>query len=225
MILDWIFPPLCVHCDSKTKSSRFPLCKTCLTDLEKISPEERCPKCFSAKENSFCQRCHDYPLGLQGVAATFEHLGAASTLLKEWKVCSRPALVKGLAAWMAVQFLELQWPPPDLIVPIPQTILQAMTFGFNPPQLLAQELSKILNVPMRSLLKKNWGHPPQARLLWEDRKKLSYRAFEWRGKEDISDKTILLVDDLIGTGATLKAAAFRLREGFPKAIYGLVLCI
>ncbi|MFS8563903.1 MAG: phosphoribosyltransferase [Rhabdochlamydiaceae bacterium] len=69
------------------------------------------------------------------------------------------------------------------------------------------------------------GASSQNRLLWEDRKKLSYQAFDWGRTGDISDKTILLVDDLIGTGATLKAAAYRLKEGFPKAIYGLALCI
>ncbi|MFS8563904.1 MAG: hypothetical protein LVR00_06155 [Rhabdochlamydiaceae bacterium] len=96
------------------------------------------------------------------MAATFEYIGAASSLLKEWKTCNRPALVKGLAAWMAVQFLELQWSSPDLIVPIPQTILRTMALGFNPPQLLAQELGKILSIPVCPLLKKSGGILPKS---------------------------------------------------------------
>jgi ComF family protein len=227
MILDWIFPPLCIHCSSQTKSSKFPFCQTCFGTLEKICPQERCAWCFSEKEEGspFCRNCRDYPLGLKGVAAVFEHFGTSSSLLKEWKICHRPDLAKGLAAWLALQFTELNWPIPELIVPIPQTLLRTMTLGFNPPYLLAQELGEIIDVPVHMLLKKKWGHPPQARLLWEHRKQLSYRAFEWKCKQDISDKTILLVDDVIGTGATLKAAALRLREGFPKAVYGLALCI
>ncbi len=227
MILDSIFPPVCVHCDEPTKSAKFPLCPTCFASLEKINPSDRCSKCFSEKEEGafFCRKCQKYPLGLQGVAAVFEYVGACVSLFKEWKTCHRPALAKGLAAFMALQLAELNWPVFDLIIPIPQTFLRRLSLGFNPSLLLAQELGKLIGVPVHSCLKKKMGYPPQTRLPWQERQKLSPFVFEWQDTHDIHHKTILIIDDLIGTGATLKTAALCLKEGCPKALYGFGLCI
>lgn len=227
MILDTIFPPICVHCDEKAKSSKFALCSTCFASLEMIHPKERCPKCFSEKEDTsyFCKKCRDYPLGLEGVAAVFESIGAFKSLFKEWKMCHRPNLAQGLAAFMALQLTELSWPSFDLIIPIPQTLLRKVSLGFNPSFLLAKELGKLLSIPVYSCLKKKIGYPLQTRLSWEERQKLSPFVFEYRRGVDITCKTILIVDDLIGTGATLKTAALHLKEGSPKALYGIGLCI
>jgi len=132
---------------------------------------------------------------------------------------------------MAVQLLKQDRPLPDLIVPIPRSILRTLQIGYDPALLIAKELSRILERPYARLLKTAGVRLRQESLPNEERKKLSSNAFAWRKFSDLSEKRILLVDDFSVTGATLKAASRRLQEAFPIeirfvafAIHNLFLC-
>jgi predicted amidophosphoribosyltransferase len=52
----------------------------------------------------------------------------------------------------------------------------------------------------------------------EKRYLLSVENFQWKKRVPIAEKTILLVDDIVGTGATFRACAQRLYEGFPLKV-------
>jgi predicted amidophosphoribosyltransferase len=195
--LNLIYPPLCLHCgDSLAKEER-QFCTPCLQNLALIEPSERCPLCFCERP---CMRCRNHPLGLERLAAACEREGPAATLLNLLKRGDSPYLAKGAAALMAAQFLRLEWPLPDLLVPIPLSFLRWWAHGYNPSELLAHSLSEILDRPVASLLKKR-----------DD--------YSLKSESEISGKILLLID-LEET--SLRSCAEALSEGEPKAIYGLI---
>ena len=204
-LLNLIFPPVCMHCEEVTKSSKHPLCVRCLESLEK---PERIPL--------------EEMMGLKGISAPFVYFGAVQTLLFQFKEGSTLYLAKGLAGWMALDILKRNWPKPDFLIPIPQTFIRRFTLGCHPSLLLAQELGKILDVPVLPILKRRWGKPLQSQLSLEERREVSPGIFFLSKVPDIERKTIFLVDDMIVTGGTLRAAYLSLKEEFPNAVFAAV---
>jgi competence protein ComFC len=190
-LLEVLFPPLCWHCEQSVSLAE-PLCSSCVKFLDLLPKAE--------------------PL------ITFEGQGPAWTLMKALKSGKAPHLAKGLAGYMALQYLKKDLPLPDIIVPVPQSLHRSLQIGYNPSLLLAQHLGKILDRPVISLLKRKRQLVCQMKVDKERRYLLSVENFAWQKRIPIVEKTILLVDDVMGTGATLRACAQRLYEGFPLKI-------
>ena len=187
-----LFPPLCWHCHDTAPLSN-PLCSSCLAYLTPIS--------------------HSLdPL------VTFEGQGPAWTLIQALKSGKAPHLAQGLAGYMALQFLHSHHPLPDYIIPVPQSLFRSLQIGYNPAHLLAHHIGKALDRPVLSLLKRSPALLRQTQLPPDRRRILSASHFQWRKPFPLYEKTVLLVDDLIGTGATLRCCAQRLYEAFPLKI-------
>ena len=157
--------------------------------------------------------------------AAFEYQGPAAQLLRSFKHGQRAEFAKDLAAFMAVQFLKLDLPLPDLIVPVPQSLTHKISRGFNQSLLLALELGKILERPVYDILKRRAGDFSQTGLKREQREAMSEGAFAWKKKRDIADKTVLVVDDVMTTGTTLAHVGHLLEEGYPVCLYAITCCI
>ena len=189
----FLFPPICWHCEAEGED---PLCSSCKNLLE--------------------------PLPSYDPLVTFEGQGPAWSLIRALKSGKAPAIAKGLGGYMAIQFLQSQLPRPDLIVPVPQSFYRSFQVSYNPSFLLAEQLGKVLQVPVVSLLKRKWQAYCQMRVEPHRRYLLSKSQFVWRSKLSIEGKTILLIDDVIGTGATLRACTQRLQERAPFKIIPMV---
>lgn len=189
--LEVVFPPFCWHCEEPASLSQ-PLCPTCLKLLEMLPPTD--------------------PL------ATFEGQGPAWTLVKALKSGKAPRVAQGLAGTMALQYLKTDLSLPDFIVPVPQSLYRSLQVGYNPSLLLAESLGKILQRPVVELLKRKQQLFCQMSVDQDRRYLLSVENFQWKKRIPIAKKTILLIDDIVGTGATLRACAQRLYEGFPLKV-------
>jgi ComF family protein len=190
-LLEVVFPPFCWHCDEPGTLSQ-PLCPSCVKLLDILPPAD--------------------PL------VTFEGQGPAWTLIKALKSGKAPRLAEGLAGYMAFQFLKSDLSLPDIIVPVPQSLHRSLQVGYNPSLLLAEHLGKTLDRPVIQLLKRKRQLFCQMKVDRDRRLFLSAENFAWKKQVSIAEKTILLVDDIVGTGATLRACAQRLYEGFPLKI-------
>jgi ComF family protein len=155
--------------------------------------------------------------------ATFEGQGPAQTLVQALQRGQAPQLAAGLAGYMAVQLLHSQHPLPDLIIPVPQPFFSSVDIGYSPAFLLAHHLSRVLCRPMISPLKRSWPLLHQHQLNTAQRHRLSASQFQWRKLVVLQGKVVLLIDDEVGTGATLRACAQRLTEAFPAKVIKLAL--
>lgn len=220
--LNTLYPPLCFHCQADW--SEGPLCSHCLSLLEVVDPATRCRYCFSSHVNpgqGTCRRCILEEPVLDSFAAVFDYYGPVTSLISQFKYSGKYWLAEGLAAYMAAQWVQLDWPVPDLIVPVPIPWLRRIDRGYNQSALLAKSLSKILNAPYAMCLSRSVGDCSQASLSRSLRKKLDGNTFRLR--RSVDDKTVLLIDDVFTTGQTLNCCAEKLLEGCPAKIYGLSL--
>lgn len=225
--LNLLYPPLCFACEQALGSGKNLLCLNCQSLMQVVDPSERCPLCFSQNysiETQRCSECTDRIPKFRGVASAFDYIGPPATLLKKYKYSNQPFLAQGLAAYLALQFLQLDWPLPDFIVPVPSPIVKQWSRGFSQTLLLAQELANILKVPVLDALIRESGDYSQAGLNRDQRKMLQGKSIRLNVQNVLQGKTILLIDDVYTTGTTLSCCAQVLNQSFPSSLYALTVC-
>lgn len=222
-----VYPPKCVNCNEITTHDQPWLCSHCLSLLELINPEERCFSCFgsrNADHSKHCKNCREGHTLFTGIGAAFDYIGPAAALIKRLKYGNQPYLAEGLGAFLVAQFTHLNWPLPDVIIPVPLSLTHWFDRGYNQSALLAGEMSKILMIPVWDVLQRESGDYSQAGLTLAQRKSLEGKRFTLRKGFSLEDKTVLLVDDVITSGSTLNKCAEVLAQGCPASLYALACC-
>lgn len=107
--LQVIFPPLCQCCKAKTQNSF--LCPLCWERCAAPNPKERCPHCFE-ESLGLCHRCKKKPFLPFAKASVFEQDEPPRILFFQ-----RPDM---MISFMQMQWAQLDWPRPDVIVPMPE---------------------------------------------------------------------------------------------------------
>ncbi len=143
---------LCVHCQEGLHEQKR-LCDSCLKNLTLASREGRCPRCFHETQGKKCNSCILRGSPFRRSIAAFELFGPAQTIHQQFYSGRRPEFAQDLASWMVVQFLQLEIPPPELIVPAPEMPMRSFFRGFQPHKLLATEVAKLLECPVFDMLK------------------------------------------------------------------------
>lgn len=226
-LIDFVYPPFCLHCRAPREEGRHLLCASCFSQVELIDPFTRCPSCFIEKGvegDEKCRFCHSHPPPWNRGAAACDYAGPIVTLVKDMKYSNHPYLAEVLAPYLVAQFFALDWPLPDLIIPIPISIVRWLQRGYNQSELLAQQLSRYLSRPILNCLQRRSGDYSQAGLFSHQRRQLKSDSFSLVEGVNIQDQTVLLIDDVMTTGTTLLRSAETLLEGVPKEIYVLTLC-
>lgn len=158
------------------------------------------------------------------IASAFDYEGPAATLIKKLKYGRQPYLAEGAGAFLAAQFIHLEWPLPDVIIPMPMAALRKFDRGYNQSLLLAQVVGRLLNRPILDLLKRRSGDFSQAGLSRKQRQGLGENAITLKPTDKLRDKSILLIDDVMTTGSSLHRCAEALAGGHPENIYAITVC-
>jgi len=125
-------------------------------------------------------------------------------------------LSNAIGSLMAMQVLQLNWPLPDLIVPLPASRGQRVLWGYDRNGLLAAQIGKILECPVKRILRCSFSFPA-----WLDEQIECSYLFTLKKTEGLCDKRILLVVDRFERDH-IREAALALRDGFPLEIH--VIC-
>ncbi|HUL14733.1 MAG TPA: ComF family protein [Terriglobales bacterium] len=110
----------------------------------------------------------------------------------------------------------------DVVVPVPLHRERERERGYNQAEMLSKPLAKLLGLPHRGvLLMRTKPRPNKDILTLEERWEAVRGAFATCPGSQVDNQRVLLVDDVMTTGATLDACAKALREAGAKAVMGL----
>ena len=112
----------------------------------------------------------------------------------------------------------------DLIVPVPLHPKRLRWRGFNQSLLLARQVSRLYEVPVDAfVLCRDRETAPQTQLTEDERRKNVRGAFAVRPVKSLKGKSLLLVDDVYTSGATVNECSRVLIRGGAKEVYVLTL--
>jgi ComF family protein len=214
--LDLLFPPRCVGCRSFGSF----LCPRCLATMPRARPP-RCPVCWMPGAGGVCRRCHADPFAFEAARCPFVYDGAAREAVHALKYQGVSAVADVMARTMA-ECLEEWAPPAAALVPVPLTGARQRSRGYNQSETLARELSRLSGLPVATgVLIRRRSAPPQARAADEAARRANVAdAFAVRQRGPVAGP-LLLVDDVMTSGATLDACARALRRAAHGPVYAL----
>lgn len=179
------------------------LCPSCEDDLPRLQPP-CCPRCaLPTPSGEICGRCLSHPPHYDFAAAVFSYAFPIDRLIHSFKYGRRLAVGSHFGKVLAAL---TENPEADLIVPLPLHRSRLRERGFNQALELARPLSKAWHTPVdcRSCRRIHQTRA-QAGLPWPERETNVRGAFDCSA--DLSGKRVLLVDDVMTTGASLNELA------------------
>jgi ComF family protein len=218
VVLDVLFPSHCVGCGA---SGSF-LCQACQAELPRALPP-RCPICWQPQRQAApCGRCRRERPAFQGARSLYIYESAAREAVRALKYNHLSALAQPMAQLMA-RYLEGEAAiEVDLLVAVPLYGRRRRLRGYNQSELLARELSRLcdLSLAERGLARRR-NTPPQARSVDAEARKRNVADAFSADRRWVEGKRVLLIDDVMTTGATLDACAGALREAGAASVWAL----
>lgn len=146
------------------------------------------------------------------------------TILHDFKFNDKSYLYKPLGEFLVTTIKKYSLDKQiDMIYYVPLHRRKKAKRGFNQSELLASYISKKLELPISHNLKKIKSTKDQHRLNRLERQTNLYNSFKLKNVEEVRDRSILLIDDLITTGATLDECSKLFKENQAKKVTGLCL--
>lgn len=229
--VDAVLPPICLSCGALV-SEPGALCPSCWENVGFLSAPQ-CEACghpfeFEPGEiggNALCAPCLNKAPPWRRARAVFRYDDHSKPLILRFKHSDRLEGAPAFARWMARAGAELL-AETQVIVPVPLHRFRLLSRRYNQAALLALALGKVTGLSVApDLLIRNRMTPSQGHMNREERRKNVRGAFAVRPRQMplIQGKAVLLVDDVMTTGATLGECASVLSEAGAAAVDVLTL--
>lgn len=206
-LLDLLFPAYCIGCDAPGKV----VCRRCLSGLVQSGPLEEAPP---LRENGS-------PLSFNGVRAACAYGGLAREMILRLKSSGRPLATPLSVLMLAAAGNDPSFLAPDCVCFVPSQPGSVAQRGFNPAEMLARLVSRSLGRPLCDCLAKSRATPDQDSVSAVERWTNVAGTFGAMGSLRPGDR-VLLVDDVLTTGATADACAGALLRAGAASIHVLV---
>ncbi len=221
-LLSLLFPSDCPVCGKKSDSIElWPICSECWNEITRYDGPS-CKLCAKPLISEYSHLCWDC-ISDRPAFSSVKVFGLYSGVLAETINLLKFSGIKRLSRPLAGLLLRLEVPDADIIVPVPMTKKALLERGFNQSLLIAREISIKKGIPIDiDNLQKIRETIPQVGLDAKERMKNLKEAFSVSG-DLIKGKKVLLVDDVMTTGTTLRECSKTLLKAGAIEVTGLVL--
>lgn len=220
MILSLLFPVKCVYCGEIIPKTKLPICKTCAKSIPLLKGD-LCKYCGREYNACFC-KLGDYAFTRN--VSVLKYDGVAATIIKRFKFGKKPQLAKFMAEEVAYcvkkNYQDINF---DFITFVPMNRIKQFKRGFNQSELIANEVGKILDLPVIKTLGRKYSSKDQKFKKRNERIKSVKGQFYARSQFD--GKTILLIDDVLTSGATLSECSLMLKRSKALQVYTATFAI
>ena len=214
-----VLPAVCPVCKRVPKPSGMPACEACLDTLRDL-PSPRCPACGGGIDGvlEVCSECLRQPRRPWSRAvSSWPFAGAARYVVHRFKYQGETFLAPTMARAMVMNWQVHGQGAPDVVVPIPLHWTRYVLRGYNQVALLAELVAKELHLPWCRGLVRQRATAQQAMLDLEARQRNLAHGFRGIPRR-VRGNHVLLLDDVMTTGATLAAATAALNDAGASAV-------
>jgi ComF family protein len=216
-----LFVPTCAACEAELPEPLAgPVCGTCWTGVSRMTPPwcAICGDSVASELAAYCPRCRLELPEFSVARSAGRYEGSLRSIIHAYKYRNGRALAPRLAGLLREaggSLLE----DADAVVPVPLHPWRRLRRGFNQ----ADDLARCLGKPVYRVLRRRRHGPPQASLPAGRRDSNVRHAFGLRTFPLVNPrgKVLVVVDDVMTTGATLNACSRVLLEGGARAVYAL----
>jgi len=207
-VVDLIFPNTCVSCNLKAAPTKDIFCFACKCEI--LNTDH-----FETTDNELLFRLSGRVSVKHGAALySFIKLGHVQKAIHRLKYGRRGDIGKTLGREFGKKMLNSDlFLKPDIIIPIPIHPKRERKRGYNQSKLFGEGIADVIDsqVSTRHLIKRK-HITSQTSKLRTDRFKNVLLSFELKRSEELKGKSILLIDDVLTTGATIEAAIQKLSQ-------------
>lgn len=198
----------CVLCDAPG-AEICEACNACVRSNE--ATRLRCRLCADVSIQSPCQRCALEPPPFSRAVCAGNYAPPLDAVERSMKFRARPHAARALAGLLASATRQACLDPhPELLIPVPLASERLAERGFNQAALIAHALAQDLGTPLRLNALRRVRETPALSLMHAEERTSAIRG-AFACVENLSGSVVGLVDDVMTTGATLRAASHALR--------------
>jgi len=206
---------VCVQCWEKIEKNLPPFCASCGRRLDKLSASK-----------NICSSCLKFKFHFDRAFSPCLYTGTIKKLIHEFKYTGKDYLGEPLGGLMNKFIKDYRLPIEylDFIIPVPLHKSRMREREFNQAQLLSEQVAKEFNKKiLPDVLVRSRPTRTQTELSFEERCKNVERSFTVRDHGLIKNANLLLIDDVLTTGATSSEAAKVLKDSGARIIFVMTL--
>lgn len=207
--------PVCPDCEKSIKYIVEPFCRLCGRQLPP-----------GARSGLGCRECDESPPLFDGARAVFPYTGPVTEIIKRFKFRKNFVMGDYLRTAIGTAINKEKdffgaFGVPDIIAPVPLHFIRRMGRGFNQSEYLAESVSAVIDVKIVHCIKRGRNTKPQSLLPKEKRIQNIRGAFKVVLPEVVAGRRVLLIDDVMTTGATVNECSRVLKDAGAEAVFVL----
>ena len=217
--IDLFFPTFCVVCKKPVAHQDSHICEECFKSIKIIT--DMCPVCSGSLEDGKCVFCVGRKVYIDRNICCFDYEDAVKKLISGYKFRGHKRIAKVFSR-LFIDF-GIDIPKADIITSVPMTKKKIWKRGYNQSEIFAKELSRQYRLKYLKLLAESKKALVQRELNFTGRFFNILGRYTVLNKSRILGKSIILVDDIFTTGATINECARVLKEAGAEKIFSITM--